>query len=183
MELSPGTLQALSRVAGGDMRRAITTLQSAARLGGKGGVVDAATVHDVAGVVPEAACAAIAQACASGSFAAMQASIEQTVLEGYPVRCVGDCQVAGWRIQGETETSSRLSDQHPVRLDVLQAQEILLGLQAVVLQDQALDNAQKAVVLEALAVADKALVDGADELLQLLSVGSQLQTCLSAMQA
>lgn len=67
--------------------------------------------------------------------------------------------------------------------DVLQAQEILLGLQAVVLQDQALDNAQKAIVLEALAVADKALVDGADELLQLLSVGSQLQTCLSAMQA
>lgn len=53
----------------------------------------------------------------------------------------------------------------------------------MVLQDQALDNAQKAVVLEALAVADKALVDGADELLQLLSVGSQLQTCLSAMQA
>ena len=70
-----------------------------------------------------------------------------------------------------------------MRRDVLQAQEILLGLQAVVLQDQALDNAQKAVVLEALAVADKALVDGADELLQLLSVGSQLQTCLSAMQA
>ncbi|KAK2076424.1 hypothetical protein QBZ16_000949 [Prototheca wickerhamii] len=147
VELSPGTLQALSKVAGGDMRRAITTLQSAARLGGKGGVVDAATVHDVAGVVPEAACAAIAEACKSGSFAAMQASIEHTVLEGYP------------------------------------AQEILLGLQAVVLQDQALDNAQKAIVLEALAVADKALVDGADELLQLLSVGSQLQTCLSAMQA
>ena len=94
VELSPGTLQALSKVAGGDMRRAITTLQSAARLGGKGGVVDGATVHDVAGVVPEAACAAIAEACKSGSFAAMQASIEHTVLEGYPVRCVGDCRVA-----------------------------------------------------------------------------------------
>lgn len=78
---------------------------------------------------------------------------------------------------------SHLSDNPPSTTNLHQAQEILLGLQAVVLQDQALDNAQKAVVLEALAVADKALVDGADELLQLLAVGSQLQTSLSAMQA
>ena len=86
----------------------------------------------------------------------------------------------------ESKTTKELEPsrkQPSVHNDVLQAQEILLGLQAVVLQDQALDNAQKAIVLEALAVADKALVDGADELLQLLSVGSQLQTSLSAMQA
>lgn len=58
----------------------------------------------------------------------------------------------------------------------------MLGLQAAVLADGGLGDSQKAAVLECLALADKALVDGADELLQLLAVGSQLQTTFALRQ-
>lgn len=88
MRLSPGTLEALSKVAGGDMRRAITTLQSAARLGGKDGVVDASVIHDVAGVVPGSVADRLVEACRSGSFSTMQAAVENAIREGYPVRCL-----------------------------------------------------------------------------------------------
>lgn len=51
MTLEEGTFETLSRVANGDLRKAITTLQSAVRL--KGPAVEPATVLDVAGAVPQ----------------------------------------------------------------------------------------------------------------------------------
>ena len=56
-----------------------------------------------------------------------------------------------------------------------QAQEILLQLQAAVLADSALGDAAKGAILGRLAEADKKLVDGADEFLQLLDVASHAQ--------
>lgn len=49
--MDEGTFETLSRVANGDLRKAITTLQSAVRL--RGPAVAPATVLDVAGAVPE----------------------------------------------------------------------------------------------------------------------------------
>jgi hypothetical protein len=58
---------------------------------------------------------------------------------------------------------------------LLQAQEILLQLQAALLADVKLAESAKGRVLGRLAEADKKLVDGADEFLQLLDVAAYTQ--------
>ena len=83
VELSPGALTELGRVAGGDLRRAITTLQSAVRL--KGTPVQATTLADVAGAVPAAPVDAIV-AAARGSFADLSAAVTAAADAGWPAR-------------------------------------------------------------------------------------------------
>lgn len=61
----------------------------------------------------------------------------------------------------------------------VQAQALLLELQSVLMTKPGLKDVQRAKMLDALSVADKSLVDGADEFLQLLSVSSQLQQALA----
>ncbi len=84
VQLGPDALCTLSRVAGGDMRRAITTLQSAVRLGGL--PVRPQTLMDVAGVVPDAAARGLLHTCREGDFAGVQAAVADLMHEGYPVR-------------------------------------------------------------------------------------------------
>lgn len=96
MQLEGDALCTLSRVAGGDMRRAITTLQSAVRLGGS--PVRPQTLLDVAGVVPDAAARGLLQACRAGDFAGVQAAVADLIHEGYPVRR------SGW--DGEDDSGS-----------------------------------------------------------------------------
>lgn len=64
VDLGPGAMGALSQVSGGDLRKAITTLQSAVRL--KGTPVAADTVVEVSGVVPGARIGDLWQACLQG---------------------------------------------------------------------------------------------------------------------
>ena len=61
-----------------------------------------------------------------------------------------------------------------------QAQVLLLEIQAHVMVDASFKDAQRGKMLTALAIADKALVDGADEFLQLLAVASQVQKLANA---
>ena len=82
---------------------------------------------------------------------------------------------------GETSTLNtqmwRLTDSE---CGCTQAQILLLEMQASVMTDTAFKDAQRAQMLNALAIADKALVDGADEFLQLLAAASQLQKLANA---
>ena len=64
-------------------------------------------------------------------------------------------------------------------LACLQAQALLLELQSSLMRRSELRDAQRAKIMDALAVADKCLVDGADEFLQLLSVSSRVQQALA----
>lgn len=137
VSIEPDALRTLSRVSGGDLRRAITTLQSAVRL--RGSPVTAAAVLDVSGAVPESAVAGLLEAARSGFFDSIQQAVTDLIAEGYP------------------------------------AQEILLQLQAAMLEDASLVDSAKGKVLAKLAEADKKLVDGADEFLQLLDVASHTQ--------
>ncbi len=57
----------------------------------------------------------------------------------------------------------------------MQAQQLLLELQAGILRDTSLKDKQRACICTALAEADKCLVDGSDEFLQLLHVASVAQ--------
>lgn len=83
VELAPGALLELGRVAGGDLRRAITTLQSAVRL--RGSPVEAQTLADVAGAVPAAPVDAIMKA-ARGSFSDLAAAVSAAADAGWPAR-------------------------------------------------------------------------------------------------
>ncbi|PNW81563.1 hypothetical protein CHLRE_06g251800v5 [Chlamydomonas reinhardtii] len=88
--LGPGALDTLSAVSGGDLRRAINTLQSAARLGG--GHVDRATLLDVSGQVAPEVVSSLAAACratgAAGRFGALQKQVQNIIAEGYAAQQV-----------------------------------------------------------------------------------------------
>lgn len=138
-------METLSEVSGGDMRKAITTLQSAVRL--RGTPVLPQTLLDVAGTVPKEAAAKLMQACQGGTFANLQATVSNLIADGYP------------------------------------AQELLLKLQAVVLEDAAMSDSMRGRILLKLAEADKELVDGSDEWLQLLATAAHAQNVLMGVAA
>ncbi len=60
----------------------------------------------------------------------------------------------------------------------VQAQSVLLEVQAAVLADDSLRDDQRAAIAGELAGADKALSDGADEYLQLLHMASKMQRAM-----
>jgi replication factor C subunit 2/4 len=134
------TFETLSRVANGDLRKAITTLQSAVRL--RGPAVAPATVLDVAGAVPKETVQKLLDAARSGGFQAVQQAVNDLIAEG-------------WLMQS-----------------------VLLEVQSAVLSDDTLRDEQRAKACSAVALADKALCDGADEFLQLLNLGSSLQQAM-----
>lgn len=140
VEVSLGTLPALAEVSGGDMRKAITTLQSAVRL--RGSPVERETILDVAGAVPLDAAVSLLNACRNKTFNELQRSVIDLIADGYP------------------------------------AQELLLKMQEVVLADASIPEAVRARILLRLAQADKELVDGSDETLQLLATAAHAQQAL-----
>jgi DNA polymerase III gamma/tau subunit len=79
-------METLSRVSNGDLRKAITTLQSASRL--KGPVVEPQTLLDVSGAVPPEATQKLLAASRGGTFAALQRAVSDVIAEGYGVRAV-----------------------------------------------------------------------------------------------
>ncbi|KAG1677350.1 hypothetical protein FOA52_010729 [Chlamydomonas sp. UWO 241] len=140
--LSDNALSTLAAVSNGDLRRAITTLQSAVRLGGL--TVDAASILDVSGQVPGDVVGRLLAACKSPRFQDVQREVTNAVAEGFA------------------------------------AQQLLLQLQAALFSDASLSDMHKAGASQAMAVADKCLVDGADETLQLLNVATTVQKVLHA---
>ncbi|GFR42718.1 hypothetical protein Agub_g3604 [Astrephomene gubernaculifera] len=89
LQLAPGALDTLAAVSGGDLRRAITTLQSAAKLGA--GTVDSSTLLDVSGQVPGEVVSGLAAACKArghGRFGALQRRVQDVVAEGFAAQQV-----------------------------------------------------------------------------------------------
>ena len=89
LTLDGGTMEALSACAGGDMRKAITLLQCAARL--HGAAVSPASVEEAAGTVPLSAVrpllAALRPGAAAGGaaqFDAVQRAVGGLIKAGYP---------------------------------------------------------------------------------------------------
>lgn len=62
-----------------------------------------------------------------------------------------------------------------------QVLHVLLDLQRLVLERSDVSDDRKAAICRALAVADKDLVDGSDEMLQMLSVASNAQRILAGV--
>ncbi|KAK7835236.1 replication factor c subunit 4 [Quercus suber] len=143
LNLDAEALSTLSSISQGDLRRAITYLQSAARLFGSS--IFSKDLISVSGVVPQEVVAAFLIACKSGDFDLANKEVNNVIAEGYPVS------------------------------------QMLSQLLEVVVEADDISDEQKARICKKLGEADKCLVDGADEYLQLLDVAGNTMRALCNM--
>ncbi|KAK6938372.1 ATPase, AAA-type, core [Dillenia turbinata] len=83
LNLDPEALSTLSSISQGDLRRAITYLQGAARLYGSS--ISSKDLISVSGVIPEEVVQALFEACKSGNFDLANKEVNNVIAEGYPV--------------------------------------------------------------------------------------------------
>ncbi|KAJ8773407.1 hypothetical protein K2173_028584 [Erythroxylum novogranatense] len=143
LTLDEEALSTLSSVSQGDLRRAITYLQGAARLFGSS--ISSKDLINVSGVIPQEVVGALYAACKSGDFDLANKEVNNVIYEGYPVS------------------------------------QMLNQLFEVVVEADDISDEQKARICKTFAEADKCLVDGADEYLQLLDVASSIIRSLCNM--
>lgn len=143
LNLDAEALSTLSSISQGDLRRAITYLQSAARLFGS--TISSKDLISVSGVLPQEVVEAFLIACKSGDFDLANKEVNNVIAEGYPVS------------------------------------QMLFQLLEVVVEADDISDEQKARICKKLGEADKCLVDGADEYLQLLDVAGNTMRALCNM--
>ncbi|KAL4183826.1 hypothetical protein AMTRI_Chr11g100170 [Amborella trichopoda] len=143
LNLDSEALATFSSISDGDLRRAITYLQSAARLFGSS--ISAKNLISVSGVIPQDVVESFLSACRSGSFEKANKEVENITAEGYPV----------------SQLLSQLFDMVVGTTDI--------------------SDEQKARIFNRIAEADKCLIDGADEYLQLLDVASNTMRAICNM--
>eukprot|EP00735_Rhodelphis_limneticus_P001750 TRINITY_DN12426_c0_g1::TRINITY_DN12426_c0_g1_i1::g.15114::m.15114 TRINITY_DN12426_c0_g1::TRINITY_DN12426_c0_g1_i1::g.15114 ORF type:complete len:231 (+),score=19.45,sp/Q9FXM3/RFC2_ORYSJ/50.44/6e-79,Rep_fac_C/PF08542.6/4.3e-13,DNA_pol3_delta2/PF13177.1/6.2e-07,DNA_pol3_delta2/PF13177.1/6.9e+03,DNA_pol3_gamma3/PF12169.3/6.4e+02,DNA_pol3_gamma3/PF12169.3/0.00098,AAA/PF00004.24/0.021,AAA/PF00004.24/3.3e+03 TRINITY_DN12426_c0_g1_i1:88-693(+) len=78
---APEGLDALTTVSGGDMRKAVSLMQSASRVYGS---IDNTAVQEMAGQIDMSVLERLLQSCRSQSFESMQNVVTELVQEGYP---------------------------------------------------------------------------------------------------
>jgi replication factor C subunit 2/4 len=162
----------IAQVAAGDMRRAVTLLQTVCAFhmdnmsgseeesAGDPAVEQAVVqaVDDVAGIVPDGAIQALIDTATTGVFAPLQTSVMETTMSGFAGNLVlsqlFDALVADGSPSVDSEDLED-ADSEIVPSDVR--------------APEALGDTQRARIALSLAEADAALVDGADETLQLLN--------------
>ncbi|GAA5945105.1 replication factor C subunit 2 [Sporobolomyces koalae] len=144
-------LQALIKTSDGDLRRAITYLQSASRLhSATKEPITAFSIQEIGGVVPDQVMTRLGQAL----------GIDRTV-EGE------DVDMKGVQSTSTFETVRRAVER--VVREGYSATQILSQLHDLIILDPLVDPRSKAQAALDLGLADKALTDGADEELQLLN--------------
>ena len=84
VEINEDAIKVLGEVSSGDMRKTITTLQSAVRL--RGSPVERQTILDVAGAVPREVVEKLLTACRSGTFSQLQSAVVDLIADGYPAQ-------------------------------------------------------------------------------------------------
>jgi len=136
-------LQEVIAVSGGDMRKAVTTLQSAHQFLGANITNDA--IREIAGMLPVGRTDSL--------WAAMRANVFANV---------------------ETEVDELILDGHPAGL-------VLHSLHDHIVADAAIADGKKAVMCQAFAKAELALIQGALDRLQLLDVSAKVTRALVAV--
>jgi len=137
LAVSAEGLEPVVDISKGDLRKAITTLQSLSSLSDKEEITKT-DVIELSGVVPEGKVAELFAACKSKSWLRMNASVSNLILEGYP------------------------------------ADQVVSELHNFMVRDSSMTSKQKAEIALKLSEIDSRLVDGSDELLQLLDVAASL---------
>ncbi|KAK8958598.1 hypothetical protein KSP40_PGU003561 [Platanthera guangdongensis] len=143
LNLDQEALSTLNSISEGDLRRAITYLQSTARLYGSS--LSSKDLISISGVIPQDTVQTLFAACKSGEFDAANKEAGNVIAEGYPVS------------------------------------QMLYRLLEVIVSSDDISDLQKARICKRLAEADKCLIDGADEYLQLMNVVSHTMGALCDM--
>ena len=142
---SKENIDAILQVANGDMRRAVTTLQSVHSLTrglhANNKVLSRDDICEMAGIPPPSAVQQLLESFQNGSFDVMRAAVDHVLAEGYS------------------------------------AQLLLSALLPFVVQSDQLTEWHKANLCQKLAQAEFGMAQGADESLQLLTVGSAAVQC------
>lgn len=85
ISVSPEAMDALLETSEGDLRKAITSLQSCARLKGTSEEITKADVYELSGVVPEEWINQFITACESNSMDQVQKCVDDISYEGFSV--------------------------------------------------------------------------------------------------
>jgi len=163
VRISNEGIACLVKVSEGDLRKAITFLQSATRL--TGGKITEKVITDIAGVIPAGTIDGIFAACQSGSFDKLEAVVKVSHFTGN----FGE----GKNYNDPTKFNFLLQD---LIDEGHAATQLVNQFHDVVVENDNLSDKQKSIITEKLAEVDKCLADGADEHLQLISL------CATVMQ-
>lgn len=145
INISDEALSELVSLSEGDLRRAITLLQSSSLIKEVNQVLTLNDIHEVSGYIPKQYVSDFIDICQSKSYEKLSTFTANLISDGY----------------SGTQFISQLHEW------VIETDELLLS-----------DN-QKSIISEQIAVVDKRLLDGADEYLQILDIGSLILKTLS----
>jgi len=142
VDIEAEALQNLVSCTEGDLRKAVTYLQTAHSLKGSESI-DSECIMEITGVVPDTVVKQFIDSCQSNLFDKVQNCVNHILCEGHAA----------------TQIVSQVHDE--------------------IVYSPAFTDEQKCVIIEKLAVIDKCLIDGADEYLQLMALGTtiQMQAC------
>ncbi|GAM20634.1 hypothetical protein SAMD00019534_038090 [Acytostelium subglobosum LB1] len=82
--LSDPVLKAIQQVSDGDLRKAITYLQSVYRFYGKDKVLTPDTIFNISGTVPNELIDGLFKTCLSGSYEKLEKNVQRIIANGYP---------------------------------------------------------------------------------------------------
>ena len=189
VQVEEGVYEKVLELSGGDLRKAINTLQSAARLR-HGSAVTAEAVVRSCGQVESGVADALWKKVCSKSFDDMHKEVEATVADGHSVlqvlQLLQDAAMQGGRAPplaaaapaarplAAQALTSRVARRAP-RCNHQPARA------AVVAEEESIAEMHAASICVRLAAAEKRLLDGADEFLQLLDVCSFAQRTLQGL--
>ncbi|GAA6008914.1 hypothetical protein JCM10207_004023 [Rhodosporidiobolus poonsookiae] len=163
-------LQALIKTSDGDLRRAITYLQSASRLhAATSEPLTATSVQEIGGVVPDSVMAELGRALGVREEEEGDGDVEMSEVGGGTGRKVR---------KGSFEQVQRAVEK--IVREGYSAVQVLSQLHDLVILDPLVAPRAKAKVALDLGLADKALTDGADEELQLLNCCARIAKAVRA---
>ncbi|VDB91460.1 unnamed protein product [Peniophora sp. CBMAI 1063] len=166
---SPAVLETLISASSGDLRRAITYLQSAARLHAAGGAnaveITPEDVQEIAGVVPDRVVKDFARC--------LGVDVQGDGTEG---DMDVDMDGVGGKRKGFDAVRGKVKE---LMMEGFSASQLLSQLHDVIVLHPTLTARQKSKCALAMAEADKALVDGADEELWILEVALRVSKAVA----
>lgn len=184
--VSPPVIDALISVSGGDLRRAITYLQSASRLSSSTEPPTAITVQDIqeiAGVVPDNVINGVGRVLGveiDGDNMDVDSNNQKTKLSPFD-----SVQRKVKELMREGYSAAQLLSQVSTQTTVVHKKRLVCSRSALQLHDlviihPTLNARKKSQCALVFAEADKALCDGADEELWILEVGLKVQKALAS---
>lgn len=84
LDIEESALMAINTCSGGDLRRAITVLQSSARLNPNGAVTDT-QINEISGIIPEEILEQFLTVCAQGDYNVIVEFVNSVFYEGFSV--------------------------------------------------------------------------------------------------